>query len=219
MERAEGQETGGLSGELAPEYESIYTERLPSGLEPAERLPATENRGGGVRSDRPSGQGVGTRLLGARIPADRLEPRLKAAFGARMELEADGSARVYRIVSRRRQLATVIFDDRRPGAFVEAAGPVLDQMELLVDAIGAGGSPDERTAIVSIERTDRDKLRQAIDAYRRGVLRSHDNSSSSLERGYSTAGLALVNFVWQDAASSPETAEPGASYQAPSAGK
>ena len=78
---------------------------------------------------------------------------------------------------------------------------VLDQLSVLFRALNRlPADADQRTAVLSIERTDPDQLRQAIDAYQQQDAVPAPDDSSNIGRGYTTGGLALVNFVFQDEA-------------------
>ncbi len=187
----------------APEYRGD-SERPPR-REPAPRVDTAP------RVDR-----TATRLIGRGINQGRVEQAMRAAFGARLTLESSEEIRVYRLVKDDRPLATLIFDDRRDGVLVQSAPAILDQFEVLIAALSQTGTT-ERLAIVSIERTDRTKLQQALDAYRRGSTQpapAPPRDSSWLRPRYSPGGLALVNFVFQESSGEATAEEPGAAAPA-----
>ena len=126
----------------------------------------------------------------------RLQQQLVAVLGNRLGRESGSGRTVYTLRRDEKIVAEFEFDARRQGVLVSASQPLLKQCQELIQALeNAQRTGDRRTAIMSIERSDRRQLRQAIDAYR-GETPNPDNSSSRVT--YGDGGLALVNFVLQD---------------------
>ncbi|MCA9152262.1 MAG: hypothetical protein KDA92_23330, partial [Planctomycetales bacterium] len=177
----------------------VQAQVQPPAFPPAPESPLRFSADGSVETG--GGEQSAARLIGQRTDLVRLEQRLRAILGKRLRLESSQGLRVYRLERAGRIIATLIVDDRRAGVLVEGAPVVLDQLEYLVEAISSQpAGAESRTAVVSIERTDRSQLQQAIDAYRRSLSNPPATPAprDSSKAGYSTAGLRLVNFVLQD---------------------
>lgn len=152
---------------------------------------------------------IEARLVAETAPQAELEKRLQTVLGQRLRRVSNGEPRVYRVIVQQRSVATLVFDTRRDGVLIEGATPIVDQLEMLMEVLQQPSMSDrtQRTAVVAIERTDRGRLQQAIEAYRQknalpssspSSSRPRVNDGSSSSRRYSTAGLALVNFVMQE---------------------
>jgi type II secretion system protein D len=159
------------------------------------------------KGDLPSKNQQTTRLIGQHLDRDRIERLLKTILRNRLKVRADETQRVYDFVRDGRTTATLIFDDRRAGILVQGSSTVLEQFEILSEALSR--LPDEsqqRTAVLSIERTDRNRLQRAIEAYRQGTGRPAADASSDARRARLQGGLALANFVLQDDPTRPSNA-------------
>ncbi len=140
-----------------------------------------------------------TRLSAADLDRNQIEQRLRLILGSRLWQKSKGTQRVYELRTGQQLVATLIFDDRRSGVLCQVPAGVLDQLSVLFRALHhLPADSAQRTAVLSIERTDPAQLRQAIDAYQQQAKTPKDDEGAEIRRGYTTGGLALVNFVFQE---------------------
>ena len=150
-------------------------------------------------------QGMETKFISFNGNGTRLQQQLVAVLGNRLGRDSSLGRTVYTLRRDEAIVAEFEFDARRQGVLVSASRPLLKQCQELIQALeNAQRTGDRRTAIMSIERSDRRQLRQAIDAYRGEALNPDDSSSRVT---YGDGGLALVNFVLQDSSDTGAAAE------------
>jgi type II secretion system protein D len=163
--------------------------------------PAAVDETPAARPEPARSSGTGVRLVGSGVDLAALEERLQVVLGDRLVRESADPVRLYRFSAASGRSIILIFDARRDGVLVEGPVGLLDQIERLVDALAASeANAGRRTAVVAIERTDRARLKQAVDAYRnqRGAEPRLRDGASRIPADVDTGGLALVNFVMQD---------------------
>ena len=170
------------------------------------------------RIRRPEGAKAGTVpreattvFLPIRNDTNELQARLLKVFAGRVfQIENGRSAYSLRLDSG--IPIEFEFDARRRGVLVTGPSNLVPQIRILLNALQSKSSVEQRIAIVSIERSDAAKLRQAIDAYRGTTDRPKSNSvrqpatNSGASHYVNESGLALVNYIFQDnPSSSPDT--------------
>ena len=217
--------TGQLLVIATPEVHTRIAQQLPSWVpyEPtAETTPRPwrETDGTGLRF-RPSAEPAAavpapastvdaqatTRFLLVRGDVARLQQRLEAVLGNRLRRFAQDGQTTYVVETGAGPVAELVFDARRGGVLATGRERVLQQLSLLLRVLETDDAASgRRTAVVSIERSDPAQLQQAIDAYR--MTAPGKNDSSQMPRRPMDGGLALVNFMLQDAAAAG--AEPAA---------
>ena len=153
-----------------------------------------------------------TRFIMVSADVNALRQQLKAALGPRLRAVEDSVRNEYTLSARGRRVAELEFDARRGGVLVTASSDIIPQLELLLKTLGSSREGQQRTAIMSIQRSDPIKLRRAIRAYR-GSTTNPDGSSRHMA---DDGGLALVNFVLQ--VPDEETQEEGVAEPQPEAG-
>ena len=127
-----------------------------------------------------------TRFLLVRGDVLRLQQRLRTILGGRLRPLAQDGETIYVLEVGAQAVAELEFDNRRGGVLVTASERVLQQLVLLFRALEpATAAAGQRTAVVSIERSDPAQLRQTIEAFRARPphLTTRPNSIARLRTG------------------------------------
>jgi type II secretion system protein D len=171
------------------------------------------------------------RLVHSRV--SDAETQLLKTLGARLEplpAAAPQTLRGYRLQVAPGNSAELLLDDRGNTVLVRGRLELARQLARLIQALDSPATTrDGTTRIVPFRTADPQKVKQALDAYRgQGALvpagGPSDNSSSSRQRSpaasrsiagrtmprpTTTSGIALVAYIFEDAAGAPGQAAPG----------
>ncbi|MCA9211660.1 MAG: hypothetical protein KDB27_01225 [Planctomycetales bacterium] len=151
-----------------------------------------------------------TVFLPVRIDTDEMQGRLLKVLAGRV-VQLGGAQDAYAVQLNSGGTFEFEFDDRRKGLLLTGPRRIVPQVQRLLSALQSHATTSERTAVVTIERSDHAKLQQAIDAFR-GQNRN-SNSEPSSDAGASLhkdSALSLVNYIFQDNASNESDANPNA---------
>ncbi|MCA9196473.1 MAG: hypothetical protein KDA87_03005 [Planctomycetales bacterium] len=183
-----------------------------NGSNPAVNRPATA-----ATAARPLNNDSVSRFVALPSDAAAIEQRFQTLLGQRLNHVANEG--IYLLTTAAGETIEFEFDYRRRGVLVTARVALVDQAARLLQAVSPMAQADSRTAVVSIERTDPYRLKEAIEAYRgqngsdnrlspagsnRTNQPSPNHSSQVLAPG---SGLALVNYLFQDQNAEASTAD------------
>ena len=142
-----------------------------------------------------------TRFFRLQANVSAVEGRLVSAFKGRISRSNETGDHFYLFHLANGQSIEIEFDSRRRGVLITSPESLIPQLRRLFTALEVATSPNrksQRTAVVSIERSDTNRLQQAINAYRGPQSAKPPVDDSSSLRVAPRSGLALVNYLFQE---------------------